>query len=311
MSTLGNDPFSNTNIRNLLQHVVSPKIVSDGTGGYQVKTDLINIDNAYVQNNTTTKELTVQNSSTSDKLVVTTDGSKSYITTTTSAGVRSELVLEGAQVDIKNPGNTGNGVLILQTDTSGNGYIRAGSGALTGNLYLGSQANNVITIDNNQNVGINKGNPQVKLDVTGVLRATTAVFGGNNYEMMALYDTSSGSAMFGSKNDASPTAYLPVRINQNNSTTVNTRILIDANGIVTTPAGFSGKSTGTVTANNTSAVSVTNSNVTANSIILLTVKTATGANAGQAYVSSTTASTGFSIKSGAADTSVYNYMILN
>jgi hypothetical protein len=68
---------------------------------------------------------------------------------------------------------------------------------------------------------------------------------------------------------------------------------------------------GTVTANNTSPVSASNTSVTANSVILLTVKTATGANAGQAYVSSTTPSTGFSITSGAADTSVYNYLIIN
>lgn len=249
MSTAGNDPFSNTTTRNLLQHLVSPKIVSDGTGGYQVKTDLINIDNAYVQNNTISKQLTVQNSPTSDKLVVTTDGSKSYITTTTSAGVRSELVLDGAQVEVKNPGNTGNGVLVLQTDVSGNGYIRAGSGGSgTENLYLGTGATNRITITPAGNVGIGTVAPTTTLQVTGTLSCT-----GN----------------------------------------------------------FTGKSTGTVTANNTTPVTVSDANVTANSIILLTVKTATGANAGEAYVSATSVGVSFTIDSGAADTSVYNYMILN
>ena len=47
MSTPGNDPFSNTTTRNILQHIISPKIVSDGSGGYQVKTDLINVDHIY------------------------------------------------------------------------------------------------------------------------------------------------------------------------------------------------------------------------------------------------------------------------
>jgi hypothetical protein len=47
MSTPGNDPFSTTTTRNILQHIISPKIVSDGSGGYQVKTDLINIDHIY------------------------------------------------------------------------------------------------------------------------------------------------------------------------------------------------------------------------------------------------------------------------
>jgi hypothetical protein len=82
-------------------------------------------------------------------------------------------------------------------------------------------------------------------------------------------------------------------------------------GSLTVTGNFTGKSTGTVTATNGTPVVVSNTNVTANSVILLTVKTATGANAGQAYVSSTTPSTGFSITSGAADTSVYNYMIFN
>ena len=47
MSSGGNDPFSGSNTRNLLQHIISPKIVSDGSSGYAVKTDLINIDNVY------------------------------------------------------------------------------------------------------------------------------------------------------------------------------------------------------------------------------------------------------------------------
>ena len=43
----GNDPFSGSNTRNIISHIVSPKIVSDGSGGYTVKTDLINVDNLY------------------------------------------------------------------------------------------------------------------------------------------------------------------------------------------------------------------------------------------------------------------------
>jgi len=45
------DPFSNTNVRNILQHVISPKVVADDAStGYVVKTDLINIDDAIVGN---------------------------------------------------------------------------------------------------------------------------------------------------------------------------------------------------------------------------------------------------------------------
>lgn len=58
MTTPGNDPFSGTNTRNILQHIISPKIVSDGSSGYTVKTDLINIDNAYVKNRVTAEVFT-------------------------------------------------------------------------------------------------------------------------------------------------------------------------------------------------------------------------------------------------------------
>jgi hypothetical protein len=47
MSGGGNDPFSGSNTRNLLQHLVSPKIVENGSGGYEVRVDLTNVDNIY------------------------------------------------------------------------------------------------------------------------------------------------------------------------------------------------------------------------------------------------------------------------
>lgn len=50
MATGGNDPFSGTTTRNLIDHVLSPKIVS-GPTGYNVKVDLVNIDNAYFSGN--------------------------------------------------------------------------------------------------------------------------------------------------------------------------------------------------------------------------------------------------------------------
>jgi len=47
MSGGGNDPFSGSNTRNLLQHLVSPKIVENGSGGYEIRVDLTNVDNIY------------------------------------------------------------------------------------------------------------------------------------------------------------------------------------------------------------------------------------------------------------------------
>lgn len=67
---------------------------------------------------------------------------------------------------------------------------------------------------------------------------------------------------------------------------------------------------GTVTANGTSSVFVSNAAITANSVVLLTVKTV-GGTVGPAYVESTIVGNGFSIKSAAGDSTVYNYLILN
>jgi len=48
MATPGSDPFSGTNSRNILQHMISPKLLANSTGGYDAKVDLINVDNLYV-----------------------------------------------------------------------------------------------------------------------------------------------------------------------------------------------------------------------------------------------------------------------
>jgi hypothetical protein len=42
---MSSDPFANTTtVKNILQHVLSPKIVNDGNGGFRTETDLVNID---------------------------------------------------------------------------------------------------------------------------------------------------------------------------------------------------------------------------------------------------------------------------
>lgn len=67
---------------------------------------------------------------------------------------------------------------------------------------------------------------------------------------------------------------------------------------------------GTVTANGVTPVPVVDARVTANSIIIFTLKTATGTVGAIPAVSSITPGTGFSIVATAADLSVYNYAIL-
>jgi hypothetical protein len=43
---MSGDPFANTTtVKNILQHIISPKLVTDGSGGYVSKTDLVNVHN--------------------------------------------------------------------------------------------------------------------------------------------------------------------------------------------------------------------------------------------------------------------------
>lgn len=67
---------------------------------------------------------------------------------------------------------------------------------------------------------------------------------------------------------------------------------------------------GTFTANGASSVTVTNSNVTANSVVVFGLKTAGGTISGAPYMFTVTPATGFTVRAGASDTSAYNYWIL-
>lgn len=71
----------------------------------------------------------------------------------------------------------------------------------------------------------------------------------------------------------------------------------------------SGK-TGTFTANGATAVVVSNTSITANSVVLTSMKTVGGTPAGAPYMSAKTVGTSFSMKAAAGDTSVYNYIIM-
>ncbi len=67
---------------------------------------------------------------------------------------------------------------------------------------------------------------------------------------------------------------------------------------------------GTFTANGTSAVTVTNSAVTADSVVIVSLKTVGGTVGAVPSVKTVTAGTGFTISGTASDTSVYNYKII-
>lgn len=68
---------------------------------------------------------------------------------------------------------------------------------------------------------------------------------------------------------------------------------------------------GTFTANGTSQVVITEPTVTANSAIIITLKTVGGTvSPSVPYIDTITAGTGFTTKATAADTSVYNYWVI-
>lgn len=70
-------------------------------------------------------------------------------------------------------------------------------------------------------------------------------------------------------------------------------------------------SSGTFTANGASAVTVANTAVTANSIIVFTLKTVGGTVGAYPAIQTITAGTGFTVAATASDTSVYNYRIIS
>lgn len=70
-------------------------------------------------------------------------------------------------------------------------------------------------------------------------------------------------------------------------------------------------SSGTFTANGASSVTVANAAVTANSIIVFTLKTVGGTVGAYPAVKTITPGTGFTVAATASDTSVYNYRIIS
>ena len=66
---------------------------------------------------------------------------------------------------------------------------------------------------------------------------------------------------------------------------------------------------GTFTANGTNSVTVANKLVTANSVILPTLKTVGGTVGALPAIKTITPGTGFTVAATASDTSIYNYVI--
>lgn len=88
---------------------------------------------------------------------------------------------------------------------------------------------------------------------------------------------------------------------------LNGNITIDNGGATINVARAS---SGTVTLDDSTPVTVANANVTANSIIIFTLKTVGGTVGTYPTIQTITPGTGFTVEGGASDTSTYNYLIL-
>lgn len=124
------DPFANTTtVKNILQHIISPKIVSDGSGGYITKTDLVNVDNIIFQSTSNT-------TGTALLRLKTQTGTVSFLPSTSNITVYHANVTPSSVIF----------TTIIQTDLSTNPYVTSvipasGSFVINISAQLGSSTN--------------------------------------------------------------------------------------------------------------------------------------------------------------------------
>lgn len=129
------DPFANTTtVKNILQHVVSPKIVIDGNGGYVTKTDLVNVHNIVFD----TSEPTGSDGSstskpyTSQSGIATALGARSGVAAQNSITVYHARMTANSKVMCSVIGYDGNGPMSIKTCVvTGNGDNSGGRFRLT------------------------------------------------------------------------------------------------------------------------------------------------------------------------------------
>lgn len=151
---MANDPFSGTNTRNILEHLISPKIVvgPTGIGGYQVKTDLINVDTAY-PNNIVTNTLQVLSDniigSHGQSLIIGTGPTGSGVFTNVT--VDNTLVVDGQTylntVSLSSSGTTGTYISGPSTITISGGLPYTTPSSEVSAIYPSGNASQVITFN--------------------------------------------------------------------------------------------------------------------------------------------------------------------
>jgi hypothetical protein len=111
---MSGDPFANTTtVKNILQHIISPKLVNDGSGGYVSKTDLVNVHNlifaaaALTENGTAANPFTTQCGTITGS--VTNADTEVYHSRVTDKSVVFASIISGAQYLVVNVIASNNG----------------------------------------------------------------------------------------------------------------------------------------------------------------------------------------------------------
>lgn len=297
MTTPGNDPFSGTNTRDLIQHIISPKIVSDGSTGYAVKTDLINIDNAYVVNDIYSNGYIGPPTGQSAGLGTVTPIN---IQESISSGTGTAYIQAGPALGTNPSSTNGIGRIAFSTNTGTNKT----SIALQPND--GTSVNTVVTVADDKVSSSKIIVTDVGTDASGARHLVLATTGGTQRAALGLNTAETGSSNTGSD------VYLYLYDDSGVFITTGFQVT-RATGSLKTPGGFTGKSKGTLTINSiTGIVTVSDPNVGVDSDILLTLKTLGGTGTGNAYVSAKSSGS-FTVKSvvGVGDASIFNYIVLN
>jgi hypothetical protein len=127
------DPFQNTTtVKNIFQHMISPKIISDGAAGYIVRTDLVNVHNIIFQNGTATEDGSVNRPFTTQCGVATVQSSVSNVTVCHSRVTQDSIIM----ASVKSAGSSF-GILKVVANLSPGSFVITLSGNVSSNTIVG------------------------------------------------------------------------------------------------------------------------------------------------------------------------------
>lgn len=112
------DPFANTTtVKNILQHIISPKLVSDGSGGYVSKTDVVNVHNLVFSGGATNEDGSFERPFTTQCGTVTADANYAattvYHSRVTDNSIIFAVIMGGGSLNIRNVVASAPGMFVI------------------------------------------------------------------------------------------------------------------------------------------------------------------------------------------------------